>query len=140
MRIGALARLTRTQPQTIRYYERQGLLTSPQRTGGNYREYGEHHRKQLGFVLHCRTLGLSLAEIRLLIGHQQTPASDCDGVAALVTRHIDETSRKIVELQQLQGDLRALRDRCSQGRTAASCGILRGIGEVSSGHGGGKHP
>jgi Cd(II)/Pb(II)-responsive transcriptional regulator len=127
MKIGALAKLSGTQPETVRYYEREGLMPAAARTGGNYRDYGEEHHRRLAFIRHCRTLGISLAEVRSLLDYKDTPDSTCEGVDALIARHLDETSRRIRELQQLQDDLQALRARCSRGRSTTRCGILGGI-------------
>jgi len=127
VRISALAKLSGTQAETIRYYERVGLLSPPARTCGNYRDFGERHRKRLVFIRHCRTLGMSLAEVRMLLVHKDSPHSECDEVAALVARHLDETSRRIQELQSLQGELLSLGRRCSQGRPSSRCGILGSI-------------
>lgn len=127
MRISALAAMSGIQSETIRFYERQGLLSAPARTSGNYRDYGEQHHERLAFIRHCRTLGMSLAEVRLLLSHKESPDTACDGVDALIARHLDETSHRISELQSLQVELQALRARCSSGRPSSRCGIIGGI-------------
>lgn len=127
MKIGELAKLSGTSPETIRYYEREGLMPAAARTGANYRDYGDEHHRRLAFIRHCRTLGISLAEVRLLLDLKDSPQATCDDVDALIARHVDDTARRIRELQQLQEELQALRGRCSLGRSTTRCGILGGI-------------
>ena len=67
MHIGELARRTGIQVETIRYYEREGLLPEPARSDGNYRVYGPGHLEQLQFIRHCRSLDMSLDEVRTLL-------------------------------------------------------------------------
>ena len=67
MRIGELARQAGVDVQTVRYYEREGLLEAPARTGSGYRAYGPQHLERLNFVRHCRSLDMPLAEIKRLI-------------------------------------------------------------------------
>lgn len=64
MKIGELAKVTQTQAETIRFYEREGLLTEPPRSNGNYRLYGQEHLERLAFIRHCRSLDMTLDEIR----------------------------------------------------------------------------
>ena len=67
MRIGELGRATNTRAETIRYFERIGLLPPPARTGGNYRHYTATHLQRLNFIRHARGLGFEIAEIRSLL-------------------------------------------------------------------------
>ena len=67
MKIGELAAATGTPIETIRYYEREGLLPAPDRTVGNFRIYDETHLSRLEFVRHCRALDMNLDEIRVLL-------------------------------------------------------------------------
>ena len=68
MRIRELAELTGNTPETIRYYEKQGLLPEPRRESNNYRQYGQIHVNRLDFIRHCRNLDIGLSEIRELLG------------------------------------------------------------------------
>ena len=67
MKIGELSKVTGTNIETVRYYERIGLLPKPARTAGNYRSYGEPHRSRLAFVRHSRELGFAIEEVRSLL-------------------------------------------------------------------------
>lgn len=77
MKIGELANLTQTQVETIRYYEREGLLPETARTGGNYRIYGDAHAARLSFIRHCRGLDMTLDEIRILLHFKDAPSENC---------------------------------------------------------------
>ena len=77
MKIGELARRTGCQVETIRYYEREGLLPEPARSPGNYRLYGSAHVERLTFIRHCRALDMTLGEIRTLLMHRDHPERDC---------------------------------------------------------------
>jgi Cd(II)/Pb(II)-responsive transcriptional regulator len=128
MKIGDLSKLTKTQVETIRYYEREGLLPEPDRTEGNYRIYGEAHAERLAFIRHCRNLDMALDEIRQLLRFKDDPASDCGDVNALLDEHIGHVASRIRELRALEKQLKSLRERCCEAQAAANCGIL---GELS---------
>lgn len=122
MKIGELARVTATPAQTIRYYEREGLLPAPARTGSNYRSYEASHVARLGFIRHCRSLDMTLDEIRALLRFKDDPAGHCEAVNGLLDEHIGHVAERIRELKRLQADLRELRAQCDA--AGASCGIL----------------
>ena len=85
MKIGELSKATGTNIETIRYYERIGLLPEPARTAGNYRSYGEAHRTRLAFVRHSRELGFAIEEVRSLLDladHPERKCSEADRIAA----------------------------------------------------------
>jgi Cd(II)/Pb(II)-responsive transcriptional regulator len=126
--IGHLAARTQSSVQTVRYYERVGLLAPPARSAGNYRQYGQRHVERLLFVRHCRSLDLSLAEIRALLALRDAPAKSCHEVNTVVDAHIDQVTRRIAELRRLQQQLKALRARCGDARVVKDCQIL---GELS---------
>src|SRR5262249_50037934 len=128
MTIGELARATGCGIETIRYYEHEGLLPKPGRTSGNFRRYGQEHAELLSFIRRCRSLDMALNEIRILLRFRSAPYENCGEVNALLDTHIRHVEERIAELQSLQGQLRALRDKCSIGKPAAHCGILKGLG------------
>lgn len=135
MKIGQLAATTGTQVETIRYYEREGLLPTPGRTDGNYRVYDESHVQRLAFIRHCRCLDMNLDEIRVLLQYKDAPGENCGGVDELLDEHIGHVVNRIKELKALERELRALRASCSDGRSAAECGILGGLERASREHG-----
>jgi Cd(II)/Pb(II)-responsive transcriptional regulator len=124
MKIGELAKATGTQVETIRYYEREGLLPAAARTDGNYRVYEQAHAQRLAFIRHCRCLDMTLDEIRALIEYKDAPESSCANVDELLDEHIGHVVSRIEQLGQLEKELRELRGRCSTGRTISNCGIL----------------
>ena len=131
MTIGALARTTGCGIETIRYYEREGLLPRTARTSGNFREYGQEHAQLVSFIRHCRSLDMSLDEIRILLRFRLGVQENCGEVNALLDTHLGHVEVRLAELRGLKRQLQALREKCSSGRRAADCGILRGLGGIS---------
>lgn len=132
MKIGELARATRTPVETIRYYEREGLLPAAPRSDGNYRIYGPTHVERLAFVRHCRSLDMTLDEIRVLLRFRDEPQADCADVNALLAEHIGHVAARIRELRQLETQLKALQAQCAEVRDAGHCGILNGLAKASA--------
>jgi len=124
MKIGDLAKRTDTPVETIRFYEREGLLPAPARTAGNYRSYAEVHAERLSFIRHCRGLDMALDEIRALLHYKDHPQDDCTEVNALLDEHIGHVAQRIRDLKALERQLKALRASCHQSRDTAHCGIL----------------
>lgn len=127
MLIGELSKLAGCDAGTIRFYEREGLLREPQRASSGYRNYGEAHLAQLNFVRHCRSLGMTLAEIRLLQGFQADPEAPCAGINELIDRQIARIRQQIEGLHQLEIQLAALGRCCDANLRASECGILRAL-------------
>lgn len=127
MRIGELATATGTPVETIRFYEREGLLPAPGRTQGNYRVYTASHVDRLAFIRNCRHLDMALDEVRDLLKFRDAPQADCGEVNALLDQHIGHVSRRIRELKALEKELNMLRARCSRPHATGDCGILQGL-------------
>lgn len=138
MKIGELAAATGTPIETIRFYEREGLLPPPGRSEGNFRVYDENHLSRLTFVRHCRALDMNLDEIRVLLRFRDGADGDCGEVNALLDEHIGHVQERIRELRNLDKDLRALRDLCKVAQEPSRCGILNGLAETA--HAGTAHP
>jgi Cd(II)/Pb(II)-responsive transcriptional regulator len=128
LKIGELAKRTGCLVETIRYYEREGLLLEPARSEGNYRLYTETHVERLQFIRHCRALDMTLGEIKNLLRFRDAPDENCTKVNALLDEHIEHVSNRINELRFLQKNLRALRSRCGQTRAIKDCRILQSLG------------
>lgn len=124
IRIGELATRLGLPVQTIRYYEREGLLPTPSRTAGNYRLYDQGTVERLTFVRNCRALDMSLEEVRAFLRARDTPEQGCGGINDLVDQHIASIDARIDELQRLKQTLATLRHRCGASRKAKDCGIL----------------
>lgn len=125
-KIGDLARLASCSTAAIRFYEKKGLLESPDRSGSNYRLYGEKDMERLRFIIHCRNHGISLEEIARLLAFRKNPGADCNYVHALIGRHLATVEAKIESLTELKRELEALvrESGCARG---ASCSILRSL-------------
>ena len=132
MKIGELAARTQTPVQTIRYYEREGLMPVAPRSDANYRVYGPEHIERLGFVRRARALDMTLQEIRVLLHFKDSPQEGCAEVNALLDEHIGHVAERVRELRQLERQLKTLREQCAAPRAAAHCGIL---GSLSAGGG-----
>lgn len=127
MKIGELGQRTGVDVETIRYYEKVGILPEPARTEGNYRYYNEQHADRLSFVRHCRALDMTLDEIRVLLQVRDTPESNCSEVNQLLDEHIGHVTTRIAALTGLEKELRTLRRQCRKTQKAKDCGILVGI-------------
>jgi Cd(II)/Pb(II)-responsive transcriptional regulator len=111
MRIGELAKATHCSVETIRYYEREGLLPTTTRSDGNYRNYTARHAERLRFVRNCRALDMVQGDIRELLNILDHPSDDCASVNKLVDRHFDRVQIRIRELESLRRQLAELRRR-----------------------------
>lgn len=131
MKIGELARATETVIETIRFYEREGLLPAPARSEGNFRIYETKHLERLQFIRYCRGLDMSLDEVRVLLRFKDHPADNCGDVNVLLDEHIGHVSRRMDELRSLQRELKELRQRCGSAKPADQCGILAGLSEAA---------
>ncbi len=132
MRIGDLAATTATPVETIRFYEREGLLPKARRAENNYRVYGAAHAERLAFIRHCRNLDMTLDEVRALLRLREQPARDCAEVNALLDEHIGHVKQRIRELRALDKDLKLLRARCASPHAIDDCGILTGLDAAAS--------
>ena len=130
--IGELARLSGVQVETVRYYEAQKLMPKPGRSQGNYRQYSQAHLERLSFIRHCRSLDMSMDEIRQLLRAKENPSFDCGEVNAVLDRHIAHVAQRLTELRSLKKQLVELRTRCGQGATVEECGILAGLSSQSA--------
>ena len=128
VKIGELAKRTGCLVETIRYYEREGLLLEPARSEGNYRLYRETDVERLQFIRHCRSLDMTLEEIRNLLRFRDAPDDNCGDVNALLDEHIEHVANRIKELKLLQEKLRGLRSLCRKARAIKDCGILQSLG------------
>jgi Cd(II)/Pb(II)-responsive transcriptional regulator len=131
MKIGELASKAHTQIETIRYYEREGLLPEPARSESNYRVYGDAHAERLSFIRHCRGLDMTLEEIRVLLKFKDTPTENCGEVNELLDEHIGHVAERIRELRLLEKQLKGLRLACQGSQQAEHCGILNELTEIA---------
>ena len=129
-KIGELANRTGCSVQAIRYYEKEQLLPATRRSDGNFRLYDQTALDKVLFIKQCRSLDLSLAEIRYLIELTDSPSADCNNVSEIIDSHIEQVAQKQRDLEKLREKLGALRVSCSNNRTIEECGILRSLSET----------
>lgn len=127
LKIGELAKKTDCQVETIRYYEREGLLPEPVRSEGNFRLYGVAHLERLLIIRRCRSLDMTLDEIRTLLRFRDAPEENCAEVNALLDSHIDHVASRITELKALERELKQLRQKCGEENAVKDCGILNNL-------------
>ena len=131
MRIGELAKRTDCDVETVRYYEKAGLLQEPGRNSAGYREYREEHQERLQFIRHCRSLDMSLEEIKTILGLRAAPQQDCAEINAMLDAHIVSVEERIAALLHLKQHLLDLREKCGGVKTMATCGILQSLSDGS---------
>ncbi|HBP87287.1 MAG TPA: transcriptional regulator [Nitrospiraceae bacterium] len=126
--IGGLSRKTGCHIETIRYYERIGLLSKPPRTEGGHRLYNKEQIKRLVFIRRSRELGFSLDEIRTLFRLVDGERSTCQEVKTVTEQHLQDVSKKISDLRKLQKTLRAISSQC-EGGLVPDCPIIESLFE-----------
>ena len=124
--IGELARATSTKVETIRWYERIGLLDAPARTRGNYRTYGRSHLERLSFVRRARDLGFSLDHVRELLRLSDQQDRPCEEIDLIARGHLAEIERKVADLTAFGRELRQIIGQCRHG-TVAECRIIEAL-------------
>jgi Cd(II)/Pb(II)-responsive transcriptional regulator len=132
MQIGELAQVAQTTVETVRYYEKAGLLPETARTAGNFRVYGPAHLERLRFIRNCRALDMSHEEIRTLLGLADQPAAGCGAINAVFDQHMAHVDERIRELLHLKEQLTGLRQRCQTEQTVDVCGIMQGLAAMET--------
>ena len=112
--IGALSKQSGVNIETIRYYEKIGVMPAPARSAGGYRMYAPDHLKRLGFVRRGRQLGFSLDELRGLLRLVDGHAYTCAEVHTLTLQHLNEARRKIADLRRLERVLADMAAQCTK--------------------------
>jgi Cd(II)/Pb(II)-responsive transcriptional regulator len=132
MKIGELAKIARCTPETIRFYEKEGLMPDAARTEANYRQYTSEHMERLRFIRNCRALDMTHDEIRSLLRLMDQPSEPCESIDALLTEHIGHVEARLGELQLLKAQLVALRNQCTGERRVDTCGIVQGLAAMET--------
>lgn len=130
--IGELSTRSGVSVETLRYYERVGLMPPPPRTEGGRRVYDIGHLKRAIFVRRARSLGFSLNQIRDLLGVSPNGDLSCAEVKALTEMHIAVIGRKVTELRKLEQILSDLVAACG-GRARSGCPVLEALGDCGCG-------
>jgi len=126
MKIGELASATGTKVETVRFYEKIGLLSPPARTASNYRSYGEEHLARLSFIRRARNLGFGLDAVRELLRLADGPDQPCADIDSMASGKIKEIDAKIADLKRLRKVLFELVSACNTG-TVRACPIVEAL-------------
>ncbi len=124
MRIGELGAAAGVDIETIRYYEKVGLLPDPARSANGYRAYGSAHLERLAFIRHCRALDIPLADVKRLLEFVAHPDANCGDIDRLIDAQLVRVQARLKSMQALERQLASLRGRCGVSRVAGDCGIL----------------
>lgn len=126
--VGELARGAGCKVETVRYYEKVGLMPEPPRTEGGHRLYSQGHLKRLVFIRRSRDLGFSIEQVRELFRLVDEPRHCCGEVKAITLTQARDVARKIADLKRLQRALNDLSSRCAGGRyTIDDCPIINAL-------------
>jgi MerR family mercuric resistance operon transcriptional regulator len=113
--IGRLAAQAGVNLETVRYYERVGLMPAPDRTEGGHRSYRPEHRARLAFIRRARELGFSLEDVRALLRLAEPGQAACAPAKAIASVHLQAVRAKLADLRRLEVVLDAVVGRCGDG-------------------------
>lgn len=133
MRIGELAKRAAIKVDTVRYYEKAGLLPLPPRRPNGYRDYGTGHVERLAFIRHCRALDMPLDDVRQLLNLLAHPSEDCLDANRLIEEQLARVQKRISDLRTLKKQLQSLRTQCTSKTLSAECGILHELVAAAQG-------
>lgn len=125
--IGEVARQAEVGVETVRFYEREGLLQEPQRRASGYRQYSQEVVKRIGFIKRAKALGFSLKEIRELLLLRVDAQTSCDEVKQRTETKIAEVERKLVELQRMRQALLQVHSFCVEQGPTGRCPMLEAL-------------
>lgn len=131
--IGDLARRTGTKVETVRWYEREGLLPAPARTAGGHRAYTRTHLDRLAFVRHARELGFPLESVRALLTIADDPDRPCGEIDAIARQHLTAVRSRIARLRALEAELSRMIHECGCGRVG-DCRVIEVLADQSHAH------
>ena len=125
LRIGEAARRTGVSAANIRYYEKEGLLQPALRADNDYRHYAEHDLHRLRFIRMCRSMDMSLDEVRSLLALEGHNPGDCHTASQTVEAHLGHVRQRLAELQRLEATLQALKQQCDGQQ--APCNLIAAL-------------
>lgn len=131
MKIGQLAQHAHCSTETIRYYEKIGLLPDAHRNSSNYRVYTSIHLERLRFIRNCRSLDMTHEEIRHLLNYLDRPIATCEPVTDIITEHLEHVDLRIQELAHLRQQLELIQQSCAHESKDEACGILEQISNMT---------
>ncbi len=129
LKIGQLATASNISVETIRYYEREGLLPAPKRRRSGYRVYGDEFLTRLGFISRAKKLGFSLKEIRELLALADDPQGDNHAVKSICEHHLEELEQKISDLTNMREAVSKLAEQCDGKGLVRHCPIIESLNQ-----------
>ena len=133
MQIGDLSRQAGVNVETIRYYERIGVLPKPARQANGRRSYSATDAARLGFIRHARDLGFDLAAVRVLLALQEQPEASCEDASRIAQGQLDAVEDRISRLLNLRDELSRMVSECRQGRVS-ECRVIEALATSSGTH------
>ena len=129
--IGQIARLCDVGVETIRFYEREGLLEEPARRASGYRQYSEGAVKQIRFIKRAQRLGFSLKEILELLRLRVDAGTSCEQIQERAAVKLAQVEQKIVELQHMRQALLQVASLCAEENSSSRCPLLGALDQDS---------
>jgi len=129
--IGELSERTGVNVETIRYFEKVGLVEAPPRTEGGHRIYNSRHVRILGFIRRARELGFTQSDVRAILGLGGPAGACCDEVRDIALHHLEGVRRRIADLAEIEHLLASTVERCSGGHVP-DCPVIDMIEDMSS--------
>lgn len=126
MQIGDLSRNAGVNIETIRYYERVGVLPKPSRQTNGRRLYGDADARRLGFIRHARDLGFDLPSVRLLLALQERPEASCEDASRIAQAQLEEVESRLARLNRLKTELARMVAECRKG-IVAECRVIEAL-------------
>ena len=126
MQIGDLSRQAGVNIETIRYYERIGVLPKPARQSNGRRTYSTVDAERLGFIRHARDLGFDLPSVRVLLALQEQPEASCEDASRIAQGQLEEVESRIARLLSLRDELARMVGECRQGRVS-ECRVIEAL-------------
>jgi DNA-binding transcriptional MerR regulator len=131
MRISQVAGRAGVNVQTLRYYERRGLLPAAKRRPSGYREYGDDTVRVVRFIKHAQKLGFTLREIEELIELRAAPTENAAAVCVIASAKVDDIATRVRRLSAIQRVLEDLIETCKSGRRQRQCAIIEALEDDS---------
>lgn len=133
--IGQLASAAGVTVETLRFYEKQGLLSEPQRTDSGYRQYPPDSIKRVRFIQHAKQVGFTLNDIGELLALRQDQNTACADIKSRAIRKIEEVDQKIRELERIRDALQRMAQKCSGAGALSDCPILEELDDQEENNG-----
>jgi len=124
LNIGQVAKQTGVTVETVRFYEKHGLIAAPQRSDSGYRQYPPETVKRVQFIQHAKEVGFTLKDIGELLALRREPGTTCTDIKLRATQKIEEVDQKIQDLKRIRDALGRMIMKCSGRGTLSQCPIL----------------